>query len=511
MRILIILLSLFPTTVFGQNITCSEFNTHNFYKNFDEALFYDCVEFDEGSLIWKKDIEGSISLFKLLSSTSEKVNFTHLDYFFDRIDPNSWEDLLSITDNRGRNAMMISVEESLDWSLFARLISFGGEVDQIVQGSEESLVDFASKIDGNENFVALMVALGGGISDKNLSNNVSDMQAIINKEDWSKKINSLNYSAYKSPFFNCNGADLIEKIQKIYPGNIKYCFENSPNFKNYIDRDGNTLLHLVAQHGVNPRVIDAILNNYDEENIDKFISSTNSSGLTALHLAVEHSTEPSMVSRLIAWGSNPNVSSENWFSNPFKKSLKTLPIHLAAKRTDDYEGVMMLRLVAGGADVFAQDENGNTALHLLFKSDRIHAPFVGMVNSFQIEQSSFYQWKVPEIQNMSGATPLLYALAPNKHSTYNTIYEMLVYGAKPDTESDDGWTPLLMYASEGKDADIFELLISFSKNACDQTINNGDGEGSRIGSFINKNTLLKDSKTLAGKYTMAVFKEKCPN
>ena len=513
MRVLILLLCLLPTAVLSLhfNNKCSKFNTHDFYTDFNEDVFYDCVDFNEGSLIWQKDNDGSIPLFKLLSSDSETLNYTYIDRIFDVIGQSKWQDLQSLTDNRGRNAIMISVESSLNWEYLARLISYEGEVEQTMPDSEESLVDFATSINGNENIVALLVALGGKISDKNLKDKVSDMQAILKKEDWAKKVNTLNYSSYKSPVFNCNGENLIKQIQHIDPSIIKYCATSNTDFINYIDRDGNSLLHLVAQYGSNPKVIDAILNNFDEENIKRLVSSTNSSGRTALHLAAKHSNEPAMVSRLLAWGSDPNVTNERWSLNPFKKTYKTTPLHTAARRTDDYEGVMMLRLIAGGADVFAQDKKGDTALHILFKSERVFAPYIGMINGVQYAKSRFYQRKAPEIQNMKGYTPLVYAVAKKNNPTLVTIREMLKSEANPDIKIKDGWTPLLVYAFEGDNANIFELLLDHSDNACEQMIAKGPGKGSTIEALLNKNTNIKDSKTKSGKYTMAVFKEKCPN
>ena len=337
--IIIILLFLLPTTVFSQNGKCENFNTHDFYANFDENLFIECIEFNNGSLIWEKDSDGSIPLFKLLNSGSDTLSHTIIDYFFKNIDSSLWQNLQKVTDIRGRNAMMISVENSPNWKTTLRLIYYGGEVDLIMPDSEESLLSFAVRKDDNENIVALLVAHGAEISDAIYSDKISDMQAILKKEDWGKDVNNLRYSTYRSPVFDCNGEKLVEHLQHIFPGLIDYCVISDADFIDYIDRDGNTLLHLVAQYGSNPTVIDAIMNHIDKDSIHKIVNSTNSYGKTALELASVHSKEPSMVSRLIAWGSDPNITKKSWNFKSLKKHIKQ---HLYIQQQKEMTGMKEL-------------------------------------------------------------------------------------------------------------------------------------------------------------------------
>lgn len=525
MRIFLLLLCLLPTAVFSNEKECSEINTYDFYTNFNRDLFLDCINYDDGSIIWKQDADGSIPLFKILGSEGPKDNvISALNHIFDTrnksqwtSDENLWNHLHAIQDKLGRNTMMIGVEDSSNWEILARLIAYNGDVNHWIEERKEYLLDFTSSIDGRENFVALLVAMNAESSEKNLKDEVSDIQAILQKGNWAEKVKSVTDNSYKNDDFDCSGENLIEQIKNLDTEHIEFCASVDADFINDTDREGNSVLHLVAQYKSNPKLIDSILSNYDEENLTTFVSRTNSSGKTALDVAAEHSKEPAMISRLIAWGSDPNLSDESWFSNPLKKTYKTLPLHRAAKRIDGNEGVIMLRLLAGGANAFAQDEKGNTALHLLFKSGRVNSTYVEMILSIQYAQ--LYLNEIPflerskarEIQNNKGATPLLYAVAPEKFPTLSSISVMLKNGASPDTSNELGWTPVLIYAREGKDPDLFALLLKYSKNACEHVITGGKAKGSDVQRFLNENTALKNTKTSAGKYTMNVFKEKCPN
>ena len=224
-----------------------------------------------------------------------------------------------------------------------------------------------------------------------------------------------------------------------------------------------------------------------------------------------------MVTRLIALGSNPDIErgyrkESIWNKmNPLQEKMLTRPIHLAAARTDYLNFAILTRLFAGGANAFLQDELGNTAMHILFKNKKEYAqiPDITLILIVQDLQKSLFKFKIPEPKNLRGTTPLLLAVkhkdnAVNRDAHFYVVNELLAFGANPDTEMNDGWSPLLYYAGFGKDPDIFTILLEASKKACKLEV-----DGLTIFSLLKDNVKLSKTKNFDDQYPYNLVNEKC--
>ena len=253
-------------------------------------------------------------------------------------------------------------------------------------------------------------------------------------------------------------------------------------------------------------MIDAIFESASEEQKENFLRQTNEDGHTALDFAAKYSTEPNIITRLLARGMQPQQASGSW--NPFKKDFITQPLHLAASRTDDFAGVMMLRLLAAGADVFLQDEDGNTALHIYMKNKNAWVLDVRLLLEVQNWQASIFRLKALELKNKKNDTVL--GLATQKINDLLIMQEMLFYEADPDHVDQEGWTPLLIYTFKGENPDVFQLLLEDSEEVCDIQVSKGKSKGATVIMLLKNNEKLYNLDNFDGSSPMALLKEKCP-
>jgi ankyrin repeat protein len=124
-----------------------------------------------------------------------------------------------------------------------------------------------------------------------------------------------------------------------------------------------------------------------------------------------------------------------------------------------------------------------------------------------------------EQKNAKGATPLLYAVtkklgdSTDRYSDeskrhFLMIREFLLSSANPDKPDEKGWTPLLMYALQGNDADTFVELLHYSETACD-TIND---DGITVLAALKKNRGLSSQTVVGGTFETSVlghFQKEC--
>ena len=501
----------FPILAHAETGKCENFNTHEFFQPensdsfrlMDEDLFWHCLEVKNGSLIWRRDESGSIPLFKAIAG---EIDPTYIDEFFFPID--DWDKLLNLKDKQGRNAMTVALQDAPYWEQMLRLISFGGDIFQKQTDSSPEFIDVAAKVEGNEEFVALLLALGAVsfLEEYDLTgpNNIN-MKALIFREDWSRYVKSESFDA-------CEYIDQKEVLEALSAGQMKFCLRKFDGKDrefdiSHIDRQGNSLLHLVSKYGTDADLVDAVFGSATEEQKEIFLQQTNEDGYNALHIAAQRSQDPNIITRLLAWGFETESKSGSW--NPLKKDLITQPLHLAASRTDRWAGPAMLRLLAGEADAFAQDKNGNTALHILMKDENAWIPDIGLILEVQKWQMSLFRSKIPEIKNLDNETAL--SLAALNRDEYLLFDELLAYGADPDNVDKEGWTPLLIYSQRGSDPDIFASLLEFSENACDTKVSKGRAKGATPLMLVKNNKTLYESDNWEGKSPVALWKQKCPN
>ena len=484
---------------------CKHFNSVAFFEYFDEEKFYLCLDQNNGQNIWSKDKSGSIPLFKAIAS---EIDPTYIDDFFNWISEDQWQDLLQVKDNLGRNSMMIAIEEAPYWQTLSRLISFGGDIFQEVS-PDNTILDLAINTEGAEQEVALLSLLGSVPYQEENRFNFDENNAILYPQNWAEKSFASFYAGVSiEAFQKCSEITEPVILEFLKPGELKYCIQNDDTFLEKIDRFGNTFLHLVATQSSDPTLIDLVFYATDIENRTILASQTNQDGHTALHLAAMKSKNSSVITRLIAWGGDPNFGEATWLSNPLKTRRLTMPIHLAAARDDSMAPEIILRLLAGGANSFHEDEEGNTALHIVLKRQEAFPDTIGLLLMAQDYQKSIFKRKIPEPQNLKGATPLAYASV--KNDNYWIIAELISFGADPDIADQEGWTPLLLYAATGTDPDTFELLLINSKDRCEMKVTDGKSKGTTVNAALKSNEMLTAQLTAEGKYPMAVFKEACP-
>ena len=499
-----------PNLINAETKNCDNFNTNEFFQPenagslrlSDEELFFQCLEVTNGSLVWAKDDSGSIPLFKALSN---EIDPTYIDKFFFSVD--NWDKLLDERDNQGRNAMAVALQEAPYWEHMLRLVSFGGDIFQKQTADFPEFIDLATEIDGNEEFVALLLALGAvSLMDENDLHGASNknMAALIFYKDWSNLFKG-NVSEY---YAACEYIDQKEVLETLSGRQLKFCLGSGESYTKIfqIDRQGNSYLHNIAKYGKDPDLVDTAFERANEEQREIFLKQTNEDGHTALDVAAKHSVEPNIITRLLAWGMETQHTSGSW--NPFKTDFITQPLHLAASRSDGLAGETMLRLLAGGADVFAQDENGDTALHIYIKNQEIWVPHVGLILEVQQWQTSIFKLKTIELENNKEQTAL--GLATLNLDDFWVIEEMLDYEADPDHVDQEGWTPLLIYTQRGSDPNIFRSLLESSEDACDVQVSKGKAKGAKVLGLLKNNKSLYNSDDYDGTAPMALLKEKCP-
>ena len=479
--ILFAVLSFLPGLSVAYGDTCQKFNTAEFFEHFNEDAFYECIAKEDGALIWRKDRDGSIPLFKAITS---EIDHGYIDDFF--VGHDRWQELLDVRDNDGRNAMIIAVEEAPFPETLLKLISYGGDMFAELPNEGGQLIDHAISISGNEDFVAVLRALG----------------AIDSREELSPSISIPILHA------DCNKLMQPAIIETTSARQLVYCLREGGVDAEKLDKHGNSLFHVISSYGTDANLVDALLTALPEDKRQDALNQTNEDGYTPLHLAALYSETFGIISRLISRGGDPNfvphVKRKGIIKRLFSdKPLVTKPIHLAASRTDGFAFNAMAYLLAGDADAFAQDEKGNTALHILVRTKDTFQSDVSLILEAQNWQMSLLRRKIPESENLNGATPLAYAVY--KQADYWIVSELLAYGADPDAQGEDGWSPLLIFAKHGEDADTFSLLLEKSKKACDANI-----DGARLDAILITNLALYEAVTVNAVHTMALFKNKCP-
>ncbi len=507
----------------GSNFSTSIMNVKSFYDNFDEEVFKNCIKDDS---FFSKDANGYTPLMLTILS---RIKPKFIDLIFNNLPKDSHSKLLNVEDNRGRNAFLIAIEETDNFFYLDKLISF--DLDSVSEGlnyldDNTKNIDYLFSIEGSEDFIALLFAYGAS-SDFKL-NQISDkgaLLAIYNSKTFIEL--ELEDLIYNGPINNFNECDKLydaELLKVISTGEFNFCIFDEEQEIQW-DNNGDHPIHLIAKYGNDAQLIDSLLYKLKDQkgvSIKKdIINSIGDEGFTPLQLAAKYTNYPKMITRLIAWGADPDFvpasEKKSILKNPIKKTfgedLVEKPIHIAASRKDELRGQILLRLISGGADVLAKDKKGHTALHKLIETEKesigIYTDLeMGLLIKAEILQRSIVGEltkgkKMREVKNNGGATPLMYAA--EKNISLSVIEELLKYGADPDIKDDKDWTALLLYSRYGSDANVFELLFEKSDQGCE-----AQKDGANILSFLKSNKRLSIAMTSGGRSPKAIFKEKCP-
>jgi ankyrin repeat protein len=504
---------------------CENFNSIEFFSNLvssiqlgdtlQKKLFLECSEKNGGQLLSKKNNDYNIPLFYALKSN---VPADFIDKLVPAKENILFDDFSKIKDPKGRDALMLAIDEGASVGNVLRLVGLGWDVNQAV-------LDYALNANKPHNtLIALLLALGVK-TEKKADAQINDTQALLFKSQWRAKLFTEWTDTIVAPDpplgeYNVEDCAVTKSsfVRELTLEQFKFCLKVKKIDPITVDQNGNSILHLISEHSVNAALIDMLMTEIPTEKLDFIINQTNAKGDTPLDIAVKKTLEPSIVTRLLAWGATPNSDSrKSWWQINFKSYPKSRPIHLAALRKDELSFDLMVRLLAGGANMLLKDEIGNTALHNLLKKCRqvqadetnentcsptlpvspIDVQKIELLLEVQNSKS-----KILSIRNDQGATPLSYAALNNLD--YDIIEKLLKYGADPDSEDQEGVSPIFQYTNKGSDADTFKVLLNASKNVCKKMIT-----GATIEVYLDRNEALKNDRTKNQKYPAELFRDKC--
>ena len=472
--------------------TCEDFNTHKFFQNIDYDRLVYCASINDGALNLKKDKDGSIPIFKALSYDVDPFD---LGVFFESLDAERLSELFSITDIQGRSLIHVAIDKSKSIEHLVAILSWGLNPNQPSVESSLTVIDkLAKDNDSYDTFLLSALKIGGGSVSKDLKLEYSDNLAILQSERWEEvSFNSFKSKLKRKSEFKydeelCLGLTLPEIVKELLSELMIACIDYP--YAKYFDKKGSSYLHILAKEAEDPAVLDLFLGNLDEELRLSLLNRSDKDGLKPIHVAAKYNTNPSILTRLVAWGADPNTTVDRkvkW--NEVKtRFFKKRPIHFIAERHDDMSYLMMLTLLALGADPIPQTVNGDTPLHILLSSEITYPPTLSVLLYAQSAKegwiASQFSRFIKEPKNIKGATPLLYAVskklgdksdvyAEKSVRHYWIIRELLEFGANPDETDEKGWSPILMYAVQGTDADTFNLLLSFSEKSCKMNTKDG--------------------------------------
>ena len=472
--------------------TCEDFNTHKFFQNIDYDRLDHCASINDGALNLKKDKDGSIPIFKALSYDFDPF---YLGVFSRSLDAERLSEMFAITDIQGRNLLHVAIDKSKNIEHLVAILSWGLDPNQALVGSSLTVIDkLAKDNDSNSTFLLSALKIGGGRISKDLKLEYSDNLAILQSERWEevsfktfkRKLKRKSELKYDEEL--CLGLTFPEKVKELLSELMIACVDYP--YAEYFDEKGSSYLHILAKEAGDPAVLDLFLGNLDEELRLSLLNSSDKDGLKPIHVAAKYNKNPSILIRLVAWGADPNTTVDRkvkW--NEVKtRFFKQRPIHFIAERHDGMSYLMMLTLLALGADPKGQTVNGNTPLHILLSSEITYPPTLSVLLYAQTAQegwiASQFNSFIKEPKNVKGATPLLYAVskklgdksdayAEKSMRHYSIISKLLEFGANPDETDEKGWSPVLMYAVQGTDADTFILLLSYSEKSCKMNTKDG--------------------------------------
>ena len=472
--------------------TCEDFNTHKFFQNIDYDRLDHCASINDGALNLKKDKDGSIPIFKALSYDFDPF---YLGVFSRSLDAERLSEMFAITDIQGRNLLHVAIDKSKNIEHLVAILSWGLDPNQALVGSSLTVIDkLAKDNDSNSTFLLSALKIGGGRISKDLKLEYSDNLAILQSERWEevsfktfkRKLKRKSELKYDEEL--CLGLTFPEKVKELLSELMIACVDYP--YAEYFDEKGSSYLHILAKEAGDPAVLDLFLGNLDEELRLSLLNSSDKDGLKPIHVAAKYNKNPSILIRLVAWGADPNTTVDRkvkW--NEVKtRFFKQRPIHFIAERHDGMSYLMMLTLLALGADPKGQTVNGNTPLHILLSSEITYPPTLSVLLYAQTAQegwiASQFNSFIKEPKNVKGATPLLYAVskklgdksdayAEKSMRHYSIISKLLKFGANPDETDEKGWSPVLMYAVQGTDADTFILLLSYSEKSCKMNTKDG--------------------------------------
>lgn len=503
--------------------TCEDYNTYEFFENIDYGRWSHCAGVDNGALNFEKDSDGSIPIFKSLGTDNGVFNF---DNFLIDLNDEQSSEMFSVSDRQGRKLLHIAVEQSLYAEELVELLSWNLEPDQFAVNSSLKVIDKLALNDENSLTISALKIAGATIS-KDLPLSYSDNLALLQSDRWDgvgfrlfkQKLMKRSVEGFSHNF--CQGLKYPEKLRELKSESMVACVDFP--YDEYFDESGASFLHILAKNAEDPEVMDLFLGNLDEDRRKQLLDTPDKDGLKPIHVAAKYNQNPSILIRLVAWGADPDqiIDRKVKWNEYRTRNWKDRSIHFIAARDDDLSYLMMLTLLALGADPLAPNAKGETPLHVLLSIEEPYVPTLSLLLFTQDVQMGLFQRKLEEPKNRKGASPLLYATnkklgdksdlySDKSYNDFSIIEKLLQYGANPDGADETGWSPILMYAVKGNDADTFALLLAYSQKACETT----SKDGFTVLAALKENKHLAKQKYKDGLFDTSIlglFQKRCAN
>ena len=262
-----------------------------------------------------------------------------------------------------------------------------------------------------------------------------------------------------------------------------------------------------------------VLQKDNPEDYTAALRRTNASGHSVLHHAASMSTQLRVISRLLAWGADPNGLAEPIKRARIGEDRGTTPLHLAAKRSDgSREGIVRV-LLAGGANTFQQDHGpeqsgGRQALHYAAAYDA-DVRVIELLQQVQLSQQSIIGAvgdrariavrRDPKMIKDDKQRTALH-VATSRDANLDVLWSLLQFGFSPDDEDHKGVTPLMRSAEKSSDPDTFYLLLDSAKNPCQAS-----ADGYTVEAYLKNNEHLSNFDSSGAEASpLENLKERCP-
>ena len=479
------------TTIAETIPDCKSFNSAAFFAKATPEDVAHCLE-RNASLLTPGAPANAPVLYAVRHSNTPLVLDVLLDAAKERGQLN---DVLGPEDRLGRSILHVAAAEARDPAMIPWLAKWGADVlaknfctEGWLPKCTQPIHLAASRKDGFL-FLATLMAIGADASvpdrnDRALTDLVIyagedpwNNLALLGTSDWPNKIAAL-VSVSPDPTAPCDRFLTSDFFVSTSLAQLTHCLNEGAQVIT-TDRNGNTALHHAAAHAADPRFVDLLLLRLHErrpEDVERALRRTNKARMTPLHHAAHHGASPEAITRLLAWGADPNALAEPIDRRRVRRDIGTTPLHLAARNTGPARRAILTVLLAAAASPTLQDhgpvgKGGRQALHYLMQ----HDPDVREVQlMLQAELArhgyvksaleNFVRRQPSVISDVTGATALHWAARYG--ASLDVVKTLVDYGFSSDARESNGMTPLMYAAKYAVDEKIFFLLLENSDDPC---------------------------------------------